>query len=81
MNRHTLTATKTISSLRQLSVAIAAITCSASALALPTVHFDNGFSLQSQLTANYTLSTRTGSANSAYLKDPNNDDEIGRAHV
>lgn len=74
MNRHTLTATKTISSLRQLSVAIAAITCSASALALPTVHFDNGFSLQSQLTANYTLSTRTGSANSAYLKDPNNDD-------
>lgn len=74
MNGRTLTTTKNLNTVRRLSLAIAAITCSASALALPTIHFDNGLSLQSQVTANYTLSTRTGSANSAYLKDANNDD-------
>ena len=74
MNGRTLTTTKNLNTVRRLSLAIAAITCSTSALALPTIHFDNGLSLQSQVTANYTLSTRTGSANSAYLKDANNDD-------
>ncbi|MCK9533398.1 MAG: DUF1302 domain-containing protein [Pseudomonas sp.] len=74
MNRRALYTTTHRAPLRRLSLAIAAITCSGSALALPTVHFDNGLSLQSQVTTNYTLSTRTGSANSAYLKDPNNDD-------
>ena len=74
MNGRTLTTTKNLNTVRRLSLAIAAITCSASALALPTIHFDNGLSLQSQVTANYTLSTRTGSANSAYLKNPNFDD-------
>jgi len=74
MNRRALCTKLTKLPLRRLSLAIAAITCSASALALPTVHFDNGLSLQSQVTANYTISTRTGSANSAYLKAPNNDD-------
>ena len=72
--RRALSAAKSIGPLTRLSLAIAAITCTTSALALPTVHFDNGLSLQSQVTANYTLSTRTGSAKSAYLKDPNNDD-------
>lgn len=74
MNGRTLTTTKNLNTVRRLSLAIAAITCSTSAFALPTIHFDNGLSLQSQVTANYTLSTRTGSANSAYLKNPNFDD-------
>lgn len=59
---------------RRLSLAVAAITCSSSALALPTVHFDNGLSLQSQVTVNYTVSARTRSADAEYLKAANFDD-------
>lgn len=60
--------------LKRLSLAIAAVTCSTPLLALPTATFDNGLTLQSQLTANYTLAARTGSASSEYLNDLNNDD-------
>ncbi|WP_205341667.1 DUF1302 domain-containing protein [Denitrificimonas caeni] len=74
MNWHVLRKATPIIPLRRLSLAIAAITCSTSALALPTLNFENGLSIQSQVTTNYTLSARTGSANSAYLKDSNNDD-------
>ncbi len=60
--------------LRRLSLAIAAVTCSTPLLALPTVSFDNGLTLQSQLTANYTVSARTDSASKEYLNDLNSDD-------
>lgn len=60
--------------LKRLSLAIAAVTCSTPLLALPTATFDSGLTLQSQLTANYTLAARTGSASSEYLNDLNNDD-------
>ncbi|OEY66301.1 DUF1302 domain-containing protein [Marinobacter sp. X15-166B] len=61
-------------SLRRVSLAVAAASCSSPVWALPTVSFDNGLTLQSQLTANYTLSARTGSASKEYLNDLNSDD-------
>lgn len=74
MNWRALSTIKTKLPLTRLSLAIAAITCSSAVMALPTVTFDNGLSLESQVTASYTLSARTRSADSAYLKEPNFDD-------
>lgn len=74
MNWRALSTIKTKLPLTRLSLAIAAITCSSAVMALPTVTFDNGLSLESQVTASYTLLARTRSADSAYLKDPNFDD-------
>lgn len=59
---------------KPLSLVVALSAFSASALALPTVQFDNGLSLQSQLTANYTISSRIDSPDSEYLNDLNSDD-------
>ncbi|CAM5383164.1 hypothetical protein SSTU70S_00870 [Stutzerimonas stutzeri] len=42
----------------RLVLALSGLAVSSSALALPTVEFDNGLVLQSQITANYTLSVR-----------------------
>lgn len=58
----------------RLVLALSGLAASSSALALPTVEFDNGLVLQSQITANYTLSVRTASPSSEYLADLNNDD-------
>lgn len=73
-NRRMLFTLTKMTPLKKLSLAVAAITCSSPLFALPTLNFDNGLSIQSQLTAAYTLSTRTGKASSVYLADPNNDD-------
>lgn len=74
MSRHEFKRRTNRITLNRLFVAVSAITYGASATALPTVQFDNGLSLQSQLTTNYTVSTRTSSADSEYLNDPNMDD-------
>ncbi len=60
--------------LRRLPLAAAICGLSSPLLAFETVTFDNGLSLQTQLTANYTVSARTDSANEEYLNDLNNDD-------
>lgn len=57
-----------------LMLAICGCAASPGVWALPTVEFDNGWVLQSQITANYTLSARTESASNEYLSDINNDD-------
>lgn len=59
---------------RQISIAVAMSSLSTTALAFSTVNFDNGVSLQTQLTANYTISTRLDDPDSEYLADLNNDD-------
>lgn len=52
---------------------IAALGCP-TAFALPSIDFDNGLSIDSQITVNYTYSFRTRSADSHYLESLNNDD-------
>lgn len=52
---------------------IAALGCP-TAFALPSIDFDNGLSIDSQITVNYTYSFRTRSADSHYLDSLNNDD-------
>ncbi|WP_238871625.1 DUF1302 domain-containing protein [Halopseudomonas maritima] len=60
--------------LSPLALALAAAAVSSPALALPSLSFDNGLTIDSQVTANYTYSFRTRGADSTYLADPNNDD-------
>lgn len=57
-----------------LAAAIMAALASPATLALPSIEFDNGLSIDSQITANYTYSLRTRSADSHYLQALNNDD-------
>lgn len=57
-----------------LAAAIMAALASPAALALPSIEFENGLSIDSQITANYTYSLRTRSADSHYLQTLNNDD-------
>lgn len=73
---HVLALAKTIKKhpQRRLPLAVAICSISSPLMAFETVTFDNGLSLQTQLTANYTLSARTDSANAEYLQDANNDD-------
>ncbi|MFD1699746.1 DUF1302 domain-containing protein [Halopseudomonas phragmitis] len=59
--------------LKPLAFAVAAGLAPA-ALALPTIEFDNGLTLDSQVTANYTYSFRTRSPDSHYLAELNHDD-------
>lgn len=74
IHRRALSKTTPAVTVKRLSLAVAALSCSTPILALPTVSFENGLTLQSQLTANYTLSARTSSASHEYLDDLNNDD-------
>lgn len=57
-----------------LAIAVAAALNTSTALALPAIEFDNGLTIDSQITANYTYSFRTRSADSHYLQSLNNDD-------
>lgn len=57
-----------------LAMAVAAALSSPTVLALPAIDFDNGLRIDSQITANYTYSFRTRSADSHYLNSLNNDD-------
>lgn len=50
-----------------LALAVAAAMGSPAALALPSLEFSNGLKIDSQITANYTYSFRTRSADSHYL--------------
>lgn len=59
---------------RRLAVALCGLAASPAVWALPTLEFDNGLVLRSQLTTNYTLSVRTASPSSEYLADLNSDD-------
>lgn len=59
--------------LKPLAFAVAASMAPA-AMAFPTIEFDNGLTIDSQVTVNYTYSFRTRSPDSHYLADPNNDD-------
>jgi len=60
--------------LKPLVLALAAGLTPAAAMALPTLNLDNGLTIESQVTANYTYSLRTRSPDSHYLANPNNDD-------
>lgn len=57
-----------------VATAIMAALSSQATFALPSIEFDNGLSIESQITANYTYSLRTRSADSHYLQTLNNDD-------
>ncbi len=57
-----------------LAAAMLAVLGSPAAFALPSIEFDNGLVIDSQITANYTYSLRTRSADSHYLASLNNDD-------
>ncbi|WP_328795631.1 DUF1302 domain-containing protein [Halopseudomonas xiamenensis] len=57
-----------------LAAAMLAVLGSPAAFALPSIEFDNGLVIDSQITANYTYSLRTRSADSEYLQSLNNDD-------
>ena len=57
-----------------LALAVAAALGSPAALAFPAIEFSNGLKIDSQITANYTYSFRTRSADSRYLQSLNNDD-------
>lgn len=57
-----------------LALAIGTFLASPSAVAFQTIHLDNGMSISSQATANYTYSFRTRSPDSHYLASLNNDD-------
>lgn len=57
-----------------LAAAMLAMLGSPAAFALPSIEFDNGLTIDSQITANYTYSFRTRSADSHYLASLNNDD-------
>lgn len=59
--------------LKPLAFAVAASMAPA-AMAFPTIEFDNGLTIDSQVTVNYTYSFRTRSPDSHYLGDPNFDD-------
>ncbi len=59
--------------LKPLAFAIA-VGVAPAALAFPTIEFNNGLMLDSQITANYTYSFRTRGPDSHYLADINTDD-------
>ncbi|SFU14228.1 DUF1302 domain-containing protein [Pseudomonas marincola] len=60
--------------LKPLALAVATSLTPAVALALPSIEFENGLKVDSQVTVNYTYSFRTRSPDSHYLADINNDD-------
>ena len=57
-----------------LALAVAAALSSHTVMALPAIEFSNGLTIDSQITANYTYSLRTRSADSHYLRSLDNDD-------
>ncbi|WP_328592925.1 DUF1302 domain-containing protein [Pseudomonas saliphila] len=73
-NNPSLTSRRIAIGMTPLALAIGTFLASPSAVAFQTVHFDNGLSISSQATANYTYSFRTRSPDSHYLASLNNDD-------
>lgn len=73
-NKPNLTSRRIAVGMTPLALAIGALLASPSAVAFQTIHLENGLSISSQATANYTYSFRTRSPDSHYLTSLNNDD-------